>query len=504
MFQHFGKPSSRRHKGQFKFQHFTQKRTNQDMKISVIGAGYVGLTTAACLAQIGHEVFCSESDVEKLNKLQSGVMPLFEPHLENVIKLVRESGRLAFGSTAEAIDHGQAIFICVGTPPLPNGDADLSAIAGVARAIAKQASGYRLVIEKSTVPVQTGLQLRKQLSMHGTNTSHFDVASNPEFLREGSAVEDFLHPDRIVVGVDSPRAAELLREIYEPIISESFACPIHSNCGKRKSPVLLMTNISSAELIKHASNSFLAMKISFINMVANLCEVVGADVTKVAEGMGLDPRIGPAFLSPGIGFGGFCFPKDVQAFIRIAEKSGCDFALLREVEKINQCRVEHFVESIRKELWVVSGKKLAVWGLAFKPNTDDVRFAPAIALVKYLMEAGAIINAYDPQATGKARELLPSINYCADPYEAADGADAILIVTEWDEFRDVDWVRILSLVEHPLIVDGRNMLDSRDVTRHGFHYVSVGRPPKCPGGDPIADDLRSSLKPGSAIANLSA
>jgi len=477
---------------------FTQKRTLQDMKISVIGAGYVGLTTAACLAQIGHDVFCSESDVEKLKKLQSGVMPLFEPHLEDVLKLVRASGRLTFGSTAEAIDHGRAIFICVGTPPLPNGDADLSAIEGVARAIAKQAAGYRLVIEKSTVPVQTGSQLRKHLSMHSTNQSDYDVASNPEFLREGSAVEDFLHPDRIVVGVDSPRAADLLREIYEPILRGSFACPIHSDCRKVEDPVLLMTDTSSAELIKHASNSFLAMKISFINMVANLCEVVGADVTKVAEGMGLDPRIGPAFLNPGIGFGGFCFPKDVQAFIRIAEKSGCNFSLLKEVEKINQHRISHFIETIRKELWVVSGKKLAVWGLAFKPNTDDVRFAPSIALVKALVEEGAMVSAYDPQATEKARDVLPDIRYCADPYEAAQGAAAILMVTEWDEFRQVDWKRVRSVVEHPLIVDGRNMLDSKEVGRHGFHYISVGRPPVGPG-KPKTDDRSSGAEPQTVL-----
>jgi len=468
------------------------------MKISVIGAGYVGLTTAACLAQIGHDVFCSESDLEKLKKLQNGVMPLFEPHLKEVLQLVRASGRLTFGSTAEAIDHGRAIFICVGTPPLPNGDADLSAIEGVARAIAKQAAGYRLVIEKSTVPVQTGSQLRKHLSMHSTNASDFDVASNPEFLREGSAVEDFLHPDRIVVGVDSPRAAGLLREIYEPILRGSFACPIHSDCRKVEDPVLLMTDTSSAELIKHASNSFLAMKISFINMVANLCEVVGADVTKVAEGMGLDPRIGPAFLNPGIGFGGFCFPKDVQAFIRIAEKSGCDFSLLKEVEKINQHRISHFIETIRKELWVVSGKKLAVWGLAFKPNTDDVRFAPSIALVKALREEGAMVSAYDPQAKEKARDVLPDIRYCADPYEAAQGAAAILIVTEWDEFRQVDWKRVRSVVEHPLIVDGRNMLDSNEVIRHGFHYMSVGRPPACPG-KPMTNNPRQAVEPQSAL-----
>jgi UDPglucose 6-dehydrogenase len=447
------------------------------MKISLIGAGYVGLTTAACLAQIGHEVFCSESDPAKLKQLQDGVMPIFEPHLEKVIRLARESGRLTFGSTEEAIEWGRAIFICVGTPPLANGDADLSAIEAVARAIAKRASGYRLVIEKSTVPVQTGAQLRRHLAVHRTKGLQYDVASNPEFLREGSAVEDFLHPDRIVVGVDSEQAASLLREIYEPIIQQTFTCPIHSHCPRRADAHFLVTDTNSAELIKHASNSFLAMKISFINMVANLCEVVGADVTKVAEGMGLDPRIGSAFLKPGIGFGGFCFPKDVQAFIRIAEKSGCDFSLLKEVEKVNQNRLEIFVEKIRRELWVLRGKTLAVWGLAFKPNTDDVRFAPAIALVKQLLEEGANVRAYDPEAMEKAKALVPSITYCSDPYQAAEGAEAILVVTEWDEFRNIDWARLRTLMERPLILDGRNMFEPSEVAAQGFQYISVGRLP---------------------------
>ena len=456
------------------------------MKISVIGAGYVGLATAGCLAQIGHDVFCSENDVEKLSKLQNGVMPLFEPYLEGVIKGVRKAGRLHFGSTEEAIVWGDAIFICVGTPPLANGDADLSAIEGVARVIAKRATGYRLIIEKSTVPVQTGAQLRKHLSVHSTNGLRYDVVSNPEFLREGTSVEDFLHPDRIVIGVDSPRAAELLREIYEPIVTQTFTCPVHSNCAKRKELVFLVTDTGSAELIKHASNSFLAMKISFINMVANLCDAVGADVSKVAQGMGLDPRIGPAFLNPGIGFGGFCFPKDVQAFIRIAEKSGCDFSLLKEVEKINQSRVEHFLEKIRKELWVVRGKKIAIWGLAFKPNTDDVRFAPSIALVESLLDEGAQVRAYDPEAMEKAKSALPNITYCSNPYEAAEGADAVVIVTEWAEFRRVDWDRLRLAVERPLVVDGRNMLDAAEVTRRGFHYVSVGRPVVTPSQPPSA------------------
>ncbi|MBZ5706048.1 MAG: UDP-glucose/GDP-mannose dehydrogenase family protein [Acidobacteriia bacterium] len=445
------------------------------MKISVIGAGYVGLTTAACLAHIGHDVFCSESDLDKLHNLKNGVMPLFEPHLESVVQLARESGRLIFGSTEEAIDRGEVIFICVGTPPLANGDADLTAIEAVARAIAKRASGYRLVVEKSTVPVQTGAQLRKHLSLHSANRLDYDVASNPEFLREGSAVEDFLHPDRMVVGVESSRAAERLREVYEPIIKQAFACPVHANCSKRQNVRFLVTDTNSAEMIKHASNSFLAMKISFINMVANLCETVGADVTQVSEGMGLDPRIGKAFLKPGIGFGGFCFPKDLQAFIRIADKSGCDFSLLKEVEKINRRRIELMVEKIRKELWIVRGKKIAVWGLAFKPNTDDVRFAPSIALLQSLLDEGAILSAYDPQAGEKASASVPGVRICADPYEAARDAEAIVIVTEWDEFKTVDWTRLLSLVDQPLIIDGRNMFSPEEISNRGFRYVGIGR-----------------------------
>jgi UDPglucose 6-dehydrogenase len=446
------------------------------MKLSVIGAGYVGLTTAGCLAQIGHDVFCGESDVVKLATLQQGGMPIFEPHLENVITTARQANRLHFGSTEEAIAWGDAIFICVGTPPLPNGDADLHAIEAVARSIAKLASGYRLVIEKSTVPVQTGAQLRRHLAVHQSHGFSYEVASNPEFLREGSSVEDFLHPDRIVIGVESTRAADMLREIYRPILEQKFTCPVHSDCPKLKNPVFFMTDTNSAELIKHASNSFLAMKISFINMVANLCELVGADVSRVAQGMGLDPRIGTAFLNPGIGFGGFCFPKDIQAFIRIAEKSGCDFSLLKEVERINEDRVQQFLEKVRQELWVIRGKKIALWGLAFKPNTDDVRFAPSIEVVKALLKEGADVRAYDPEAMDKAKSLLPDITYCSDPYDAADGADAILIATEWDEFRQVDWDRVRSNVERPLVLDGRNMLDGADISRRGFQYISIGRP----------------------------
>jgi UDPglucose 6-dehydrogenase len=446
------------------------------MKISVIGAGYVGLTTAACLAQIGHDVFCSESDGEKLRKLQNGVMPLFEPHLESVMFAAQKSGRLRFGLTEQAIEWGKTIFICVGTPPLANGDADLSSIEGVAYSIAKGAEGYRLIVEKSTVPVQTGMQLRKHLAVHSTRKLDYDVASNPEFLREGTSVEDFLHPDRIVVGVESPRAAELLREIYQPITSQVFTCPIHADCPDRKSPRFLVTDTNSAELIKHASNSFLAMKISFINMVSDLCEAVGADVSKVAEGMGMDPRIGSAFLQPGIGFGGFCFPKDLQAFVRIAEKFGCDFALLKDVDRINQQRISQMVEKIRKELWVLRGKTISVWGLAFKPNTDDIRFAPSIALIKSLLREGVNVKAYDPEAMERSKSVFPDITYCSDLYQAAEGADAIVVATEWDEFRHVNWKRLLSIVEYPLVIDGRNMFCSEEIDCHGFRYIGVGRP----------------------------
>jgi len=444
------------------------------MKISIIGAGYVGLTTAACLAELGHEVFCAESDAQKLNSLKSGVMPFFEPHLDQMVVKNTAAGRLEFGRTEEAIDRGQAIFICVGTPPLDNGEADLSAIEHVARVIAARARGYRLIVEKSTVPVQTGRQLRRHMERHNTNQLDYDVVSNPEFLREGSAVEDFFHPDRIVIGVESERAAAQMREIYRPVLEGKFACPAHVQCRQEKEPVFLVTDTNSAELIKHASNSFLAMKISFINMVADLCEAAGADVTQVARGIGIDARIGASFLKPGIGFGGFCFPKDLQAFVRIAEKFGCDFSLLREVERINQARVEKFVEKIRKELWVLRGKKIAIWGLAFKPETDDIRFAPSIQIIRRLLAEGAILQAYDPQAMDKAKKEMPDLTYCSDIYEAAQGTEAIVLLTEWDEFRKAEWVRLHGLMERALIVDGRNALSSETVAAHGFHYVGIG------------------------------
>ncbi len=445
------------------------------MEIGVIGAGYVGLTTAACLAEIGHHVYCADSDTAKMDSLKQLRLPFFEPHLDTVVERNCAAGRLQFTTPDDAISRGQALFICVGTPPLENGEADLSAIEAVARQIAQQAHGYRLVIEKSTVPVQTARRLSKHLAIYNTNRIDYDVVSNPEFLREGSAVEDFFHPDRIVVGAESPRSISLMREIYEPVLNERAACPAHSACPARARSKFVITDTSSAELVKHASNSFLAMKISFINMIADLCEVAGADIEKVAEGIGMDRRIGPAFLHPGIGFGGFCFPKDLQAFVHIGEQLGCDFSLLKEVEKINAARVERYLDRIKKELWVVRGKTIAVWGLAFKPNTDDVRFAPSLAIVRRLIADGARVRAYDPQAAEKAKREISGIQYCSNPYQAAENAEAILLLTEWDEFREIDWARLFQIVARPLVIDGRNVLSAEDVTSQGFDYVSIGR-----------------------------
>lgn len=445
------------------------------MKISVIGAGYVGLTTAACLAEIGHEVICADNDASKLAKLQAGQLPFFEPHLDRLVERNAAAGNLRFDSCDAAIQSSNVIFICVGTPPLENGEADLSAIESVARSIVSTASGYRLVIEKSTVPVQTAKRLWKHLTIYNANALDFDVASNPEFLREGSAVADFFHPDRIVIGAESPRAIALMKEIYRPVLQPRTTCPVHQTCPPSPEVRLILTDTNSAELVKHASNSFLAMKISFINLVADACEAAGANIDKVAEGIGADRRIGSAFLNPGIGFGGFCFPKDLQAFVRIGEKLGCDFSLLKEVEKINLRRINQFVSKVRKELWVLRGKRLALWGLAFKPDTDDVRFAPALAIARQLLAEGAILNAYDPQAMDKAREQLPEINYCASPYEAANRSDAILLLTEWPEFRDISWSKLAHSVAHPLVIDGRNLFDSELLARHGFHHVAIGK-----------------------------
>lgn len=451
------------------------------MKITVIGTGHVGLVVGGCLAEIGNDVLCLDSDASKIEALRAGRSPFYEPDLEAMVQRNQKAGRLAFTLEIEkAVAHSQVIFLCLGTPPLPSGEADLSVVERVTRQIATLSDGYKLVIGKSTVPVLTGQRIQKTMQLYsrgGANGDQFDVASNPEFLAEGTAVYDFLYPDRIVVGVESERAAKMLREIYGPVVRQDFPWNLERPSARdgREIP-LLVTNRNSAELIKHASNSFLAMKISYINAVANLCDKVGADVEQVAHGMGFDHRIGPQFLKSGIGFGGFCFPKDLQAFVWIANQNGYDFQLLREVEKINMAQIETFLQKLRNEVWVLGGKTIAAWGLAFKPNTDDLRFSPALAVIEKLVEQGAKIRAYDPKGMEEARKEMPALTYCSSALEAAEGADALLVLTEWPEFKAVDLAALRSKMTRPLIIDGRNLFDAQTVRAAGFEYASMGRP----------------------------
>ena len=429
------------------------------MKITVVGGGYVGLVTAACLAELGNDVICVDIDEEKIRKLNNDVMPIYEPGVEELAKRNRKEKRLVFTTDLkDAIKKSEIIFICVGTPPKENGDADLSYVENVARTIADVMDSYKLIVDKSTVPVQTGEKVARTIKSYNRHKVEFDVISNPEFLREGSAVSDFMHPDRIVIGCESEKAKDIMGKLYAPL----------------KSPILY-TDIKSAEIIKHASNSFLATKISFINAVANICELAGADVEKVAEGMGMDKRIGSQFLNAGIGYGGFCFPKDAEAFIRIAEKLGYDFRLLKATQEINQFQKEHFVKKVEKALWVVKNKNIGILGLAFKPNTDDMRFAPSVDIIEALQREGAKIKAYDPEAMEKARQVLKNIEYCNNPYDAAKDADALLILTEWNEFKELDMNKIKSLMRHHLILDGRNIYNPEDMKKEGFTYISIGR-----------------------------
>ncbi|MEJ7553681.1 MAG: UDP-glucose/GDP-mannose dehydrogenase family protein [Aquificaceae bacterium] len=433
------------------------------MKLTVVGGGYVGLTTGVCFAHLGHEVMVVEKIPQKVELLKAGKSPIYEPGLEELMQESLRAGRLSFTTDLkEGLEFSDVIFICVGTPQRPDGSADLSQVEEVARETAKLMTSYKLLIEKSTVPVNTHQLIKKTVQRYIKSPDiPYDVASNPEFLREGSAIEDFLKPDRIVVGVESERAKKIFEELYK-----DFNCPI------------IFTDPATAELIKHASNSFLAMKISFINMIADLCEKTGADIKLVADGMGYDKRIGRDFLNAGIGYGGSCFPKDVKAFIRIAQDYGLDFGLLREVDRINQERPIRFVEKVKRVLWSVKDKKLAVWGLAFKPNTDDIREAPSIKIVDMLLREGAKLSLYDPKAMQNFKLLFPEgkdISYAKDPYSAVEGAEALLILTEWEEFKKADLERVKSLMALPIIVDGRNVYESSEVRALGFEYYPVGR-----------------------------
>jgi UDPglucose 6-dehydrogenase len=447
------------------------------VNVSVIGTGYVGLVTGACLAEVGHHVVCMDDNPTKIEVLLQGRMPIFEPHLDRMVVRNVRTGRLRFTTdAAEAVREAAVIFICVNTPPRPDGEADLSYVELATRRIAEHATRDTIITEKSTVPVQTGQWIEKTLAIYKKRPGiTFDVASNPEFTREGMAVEDFLHPDRIVVGVSSPRAEAVLRELYAPIVEGRFACPIHPECRVDRAVPFLVTDIASAELIKHASNSFLAMKISFANAVADICEAAGADILQVVKGVGLDKRIGRAFLNAGIGFGGSCFPKDLKAFVKIAEKNGYDFALLKEVDRLNQRRRLLVVEKLQQALWILRGKRIGLLGLAFKPNTDDIREAPALAIARRLLEEGALVQGYDPQAAAKAKEAVPELTICADPYAVGAQAEAVVLCTEWPEFVTLDFARLKAGMVRPLLLDGRNALNPDALTALGFEVLGIGR-----------------------------
>lgn len=429
------------------------------MNISIIGSGYVGLVSGACFAELGNSVICADNDLKKIAALKKGIIPIYEPGLEELVIHNLKKKRLKFSSSIkEAVSNSEVIFIAVGTPSLDNGEADLTGIENVARNIAVNMPGYRLIVEKSTVPVETGKWVKHTIATYIRYKTKFDVASNPEFLREGQALSDFMHPDRIVIGVESERAKDILVNLYKPL----------------NAPIVV-TDIESAELIKHASNSFLATKISFINAVSRICERVGADVLKVAEGMGMDKRIGAGFLSAGIGYGGSCFPKDVDAFINISEKLGCKFSLLEEVREVNRQQKAFFLNKIKDALWIVKDKNIGVLGVAFKPNTDDIRSAPSLDIIRALQQEGAKIRAYDPQASLKAGGLLEKIKFCDDPYSACKGSDCLLILTEWDEFKELDFSRVKRLMKRPLVIDGRNIYEPQRMEKMGFKYIGVGR-----------------------------
>ena len=431
------------------------------MDISIIGSGYVGLVTGACFADVGHHVICVDNDSEKVKQLKAGEVPIYEPGLEEIIHRNVSAQRLHFtGNIQEAVERSQIIFIAVPTPPLPDGDVDLSFVEKVAREIAGVLTDYRVIVDKSTVPVKTGEKVAESIKRYNRHGVKFDVVSNPEFLREGCAVADLMHPDRIVIGAQSEQAIDLMKKVYEP-----FMAPI------------LVTDISSAELIKHCANSFLALKISYINAVSGICEASGADVEKVADGIGMDHRIGRDFLNAGIGYGGSCFPKDIAAFIAISDQLGTPFNLLREVQHINEGQKARLLKSIRETLWVLREKRITVWGLTFKPDTDDVRSSVAIELVEQLLREGAHVVAYDPKGMHKARAIkaIADAEFASSALEAVTDAEALIIATDWNEFANVDLTVLKEKMQTPIVFDGRNLLDPETMRQFGFHYYSIGR-----------------------------
>jgi UDPglucose 6-dehydrogenase len=450
------------------------------MKVAVVGSGYVGTVAGVCLAELGHEVFVIDCDANRIESLRLGRVPFYEQSLPELIQ--KHIGkRLHFiTNLAEGVQGSSAIFIAVGTPSLQNGEADLSAVEAAVREVAKSIRSYTVVIEKSTVPVMTAKAIRNVMMLNGAPESMFDVVSNPEFLREGTAINDFLYPDRIVVGSSSEAATNLLTKIYAPLIDGSYYAradrmlPIAEGAGL---PEFIVTDPMSAELIKHASNSFLAMKISYANVIANLCETVGADVEKVCRGIGGDSRIGRKFLRPGIGYGGSCFPKDVAAFSSVARELGHEFGLLDQVAAINADQRVRFVRKIKRAIWTLRGKKIAVLGLAYKGGTDDVRESPALAIVNLLLDEGCEIVAYDPAAMQNAAREISSdrMKLVSSAYDAAAGCDAMVILTDWQQFAQLNLVQIREQLKYPIVIDGRNLYDPREMEQAGLIYHSVGR-----------------------------
>src|SRR5215467_6459473 len=458
------------------------------MQIAVVGSGYVGLVAGACFADLGHDVILVGNDQRKLAALRNGEVPIHEKFLPELLSRHRGS-RLTFSDDLqEAVRQSSAIFVAVGTPPTESGEADLSYVESVAREISGGINGYKVIVEKSTVPVYTSEWVRKIILRNGTDPEMFDVASNPEFLREGTAVTDFLFPDRIVIGCDSERSAEVLREIYAPLTDGSYYQKADAIPQPDRATIpapIIVTSTKSAELIKHASNAFLAMKISFINAVACVCESVGANVNQVVHGVGSDARIGPRFLNPGIGYGGSCFPKDVMAFRAVARECGYEFRLLDEVMRINEEQRRRFLRKVRSALWTLRGKNLGVLGLAFKGGTDNIRESPALFLVQALLQEGSKITAYDPAAMERTQEVMNSgIKFANSAYEAAHGADALLILTEWEEFGNLDLNRLRSELRYPIVIDGRNLYHPEVMAAQGFTYYSVGRAASLPDGVP--------------------
>ena len=464
---------------------------SKPINIAVVGSGYVGLVAAMCFAEMGHRVMCVDNDERKVAALQGGDTLIHENHLPELLERYRNTQVTFTTDLAEATAKCDSIFIAVGTPQSETGDADLSYVEAVASEIARHIGSYKVIVEKSTVPVYTNEWIRRVIERNGVRRDLFDVVSNPEFLREGTAVEDFLHPDRIVVGADSQRATTLLNAIYAPLTSGSYYAQegaIGGMCSTHQPPTLLNTSTKSAEIIKHASNAFLALKISFINAVSNLCEAADANVEQVARGIGLDSRIGPKFLRPGIGYGGSCFPKDVAAFRSVAQQMGVDFSLLGEVEKINVEQKKRFLSKVRSALWTLRGKKLGVLGLSFKGETDDIRESPAIDLVEMLLAEGCCITAFDPAGMERAKAELPpsaQMSYANDPYEAARDADAVLILTDWKEFGKLDLPRLSTSLRYAIVIDGRNLYDPDVMHEQGFTYLSVGRPASAGAREPV-------------------